>query len=81
MAKSNQPKKKRIFEERKQAYMELFAREAQEIRDSIARDLPAYNAILSIHAESFEEIALRQLADKRGIPYDKNKPPIPDCPH
>ena len=60
--------------------MHLFSREAREIRDSIVRDLPAYNDILSIHAESFEEAALRMLAEERGIPFNPTDPPVPPCP-
>ncbi len=33
-----------------------------------------------MEAESFEEIQLRRLAKERGIPYDKNIPPVPNCP-
>lgn len=60
--------------------MTLFSKEAKEIRDSIVRDLPAYNDVLSIHAESFEEVALRMLAEDRGIPFNPMEPPVPPCP-
>lgn len=68
------------FEERKRSFMEAFSREAREIRDSIAKDLPAYNALVSIHAESFEDVALRMLAEERGIAYNSIDPPLPACP-
>lgn len=80
MTKKNDKKQHRIFEERKREFLSLFAKEAQEIRDSIVKDLPAYNAILFILAESFEEVALRLLAEERGIPFDRTSPPIPDLP-
>ena len=80
MAKQKSNKHSRVFDERKREFLDLFSKEAQEIRDSIVKDLPAYNALLSIHAESFEEVALRQLAKDRGVPFNKISPPVPDCP-
>lgn len=70
----------RVLEERKADFMLAFSKEAQQVRDSIVKDLPAYNSILSIHAESFEEVALRCLAAERNIPFDKTNPPLPACP-
>lgn len=70
-----------LSEARKREFLHLFSREAQYIRDDIAKDLPAYNMLLNAQAESFEEIALRQLAAERNIPFDKDNPPMPTCPH
>lgn len=78
--KKKEQSSSRVFEERKQQFMLLFSREARMVRDSIVEDLPAYNLLLSIHAESFEEITLRQLAEQQNIIYDPERPPIPDCP-
>lgn len=69
------------FSDKKKAFMLLFSRQNQDIRDSILNDLPAYNALLSMESESFEEIELRRLAESRGLSYNKNTPPVPDCPN
>lgn len=68
------------LELRKQEFMSSFANEAPAVRDSIVQDLPAYNALLSLRAVSFEEITLRQLAKQQNIPYNLEHPPIPTCP-
>lgn len=77
-------KKKETFttelEARKQDLMRRFADESPLIRDSLVKDLPAFNAVLNIHAESFEEIALRHLAKQQDIAYNPQKPPTPPCP-
>ncbi len=77
-------KKKESFttelEARKQDLMRRFADESPLIRDSLVKDLPAFNAVLNIHAESFEEITLRHLAKQQDIAYNPQKPPIPPCP-
>ena len=64
----------------KPLFMALFAAQEQETRDSLLNDLPAFNALLSLKAESFEEIELRRIAQLRGVPY-KKRPPVPDCPY
>ena len=78
------PKQKKklglLFEERKQIFLDAFAKEAPEIRASIADDLPSYNALLSLKALTFEEFALQGIALERKIPYDKDNPPTPACP-
>ena len=73
--------KHRIFEERKQMFLQDFAKEAPQIRESIVKDLPAYNTLLSLEAETFEEFALKYYATKHNVEYNKNNPPIPDCPY
>ena len=71
----------RSSEDRKRDFMFLFAREAPYIRDSLVKDLPAYNMLLSMGAESFEELALREVARQRNVVYSKDSPILPDCPH
>lgn len=68
------------FSDKKKAFLFLFSQQEERIRNSILSDLPAYNALLSMEAESFEEIQLRHLAKNQGIPYGKDTPPIPKCP-
>lgn len=80
MAKKRE-RQHRLSEERKREFMVMFSRESEQIRDSIVKDLPAYNMLLSMNAESFEEIALRQATKERGIVYDKDNPPAPNCPY
>ncbi len=81
MAKKKFPSQPRIFEERKLAYLRDFAKEAPQIREDLAKDIPAYNELLSLQAQSFEEFAFQQRADELGMPYDANNPPKPTCPH
>ena len=68
------------FSDKKRAFMILFSRQSQEVRESILSDLPAYNALLSLEVESFEELALKVLAEKRGVRYSKVTLLVPDCP-
>lgn len=69
------------FSDKKQAVMRLFAQQSPEVRESILRDLPAYNAMLSLDTDSFGELALKVIAKQRGDPYSKSSPPVPDCPY
>lgn len=68
------------LKERKNAFLELFSRESQSIRNAIAADLPAYNSLLNLDAMSFEELALRQLAENQGIPKSQLAEFVPPCP-
>ncbi len=81
MSKTTKHPNHRIFEERKRMYLEDFANEAPQIRDSIVKDLPAYNTLLSLKAHSFEDFALQYFADTKGMSYDASNPPLPDCPY
>ena len=81
MAKNVPDQKHRIFEERKRAFLLDFAKEAPQIRDSIVKDLPSFNILLALKAQSFEEFALQLLAEERGITYTKDNPLMPECPH
>ena len=69
-----------LAEKRKSDFFKRFRSEAPYIRDEIVRDLHSYNMLLSMEAESFEDIALRVIAKRRGIKYDPLNPPKPDCP-
>ncbi len=71
----------RIFDERKRAFLQDFAKEAPQIRDDIVKDLPAYNKLLSLNAMSFEDFALQQHAIERKTSYDEDNPPTPTCPY
>lgn len=66
---------------RKSIFFNNFKAEAPFIRDEIVRDLPAYNLLLSLQAESFDDIALRVIAKQRGELFDPRNPPVPDCPY
>lgn len=68
------------FSNKKQAFLLLFSRQSKEVRESILSDLPAYHALLSLEAESFEELALKVQTEKRGVRYSKDTPVVPDCP-
>lgn len=66
--------------------LQLFSEENAEVRDSIARILPSYNTLLSLHAITFEEFSLLPLARKRGLNYKDPlfsfravMPPCPKC--
>lgn len=69
------------FRDKKGAFMRFFAMQDRNVRSDILKDLPALHALLSLESESFEEMALRQIATARGEKYDKDKPPRPDCPN
>lgn len=69
-----------LFDERRRQFLIDFSREAPAVRERILRDLPAYNKLLSLKSESFEEIELRRIAAERNEPYNKEKPPKPECP-
>lgn len=70
----------RVFDERARAFLEDFAKEAPDVRNSIVNDLPAYNALLSINAQTFEEFALQWWATKQSINGASEKAPLPECP-
>lgn len=69
------------FSNKKQAFMVLFSQQSREVRESILNDLPAYHDLLLLESDSFEELALKELANKRGIQYSKEAPPVPVCPY
>ena len=69
-----------VFEQRKRQFIEAFSREAVDIRESIINDLPAYNILLSLNAQTFEEFAYQSIAEERKEKYDKEHPPTPQCP-
>lgn len=71
---------KGTFKNRVSMYLEDFSKEAPDIRDEIVRVISAYNAVLSLKAQSFEELALRFYAQERGEVFDKDNPPVPTCP-
>ena len=71
---------KGTFKNRVSMYLEDFSKEAPDIRDEIVRVISAYNAVLSLKAPSFEELALRFYAKERGEVFDKDNPPVPTCP-
>lgn len=84
MAKTQEEQDKRrqrLSAKRIQGFLYDFSRESQAVRDGIVKDLPAYNMLLSTQAETFEEIALRMLSEERKVPYIKDSPPMPVCPH
>lgn len=65
---------------------DLFARESPEVRAEIVRVLPAYNALINMHAQTFEQFALQSVARERGINYEDPlfdystlRPPCPKC--
>ncbi len=66
--------------------LQLFSEENAEVRDSVARILPSYNTLLSLHAITFEEFSLLPLARKQGLNYKDPlfsfrtvMPPCPKC--
>ena len=74
------------FARRVDAIREIFARESPEVRAELARVLPAYNALINMHAQTFEEFALQSVARDRGISYEDPLfdyrtilPPCPKC--
>lgn len=69
------------FSDGKRNVLLLFAHQSPEVRESIIRDLPAYNAMLSLDTDSFGELALKVIAKQRGVPYSKSSPPVPNCPY
>lgn len=73
--------KHRFSDERVRMFLQIFARESEYVRESIVKDLPAYNALLSLQVFSFEELALQYIADIKGIKYDPEQPPQPICPY
>ena len=77
---SNSSSKQRASDERVREFLYLYSRESPYIRNCIARDLPAYNNLLSLNASSFEEIALQQIALQKGLSYGY-KEVLPSCPH
>ena len=87
MAKQKQARKKTYldiegfdFSDKKQAFMKLFSMQDTDTRNSILEDLPAYNAMLSLEAESFEELALKQMAKGHGETSNKYQAVRPTCP-
>ena len=60
-AKANDPNR-RIEE-----FLQYFEQEIPAVREELANTIPAYNALLSLHAKSFEELALMAIAKQRGI--------------
>ena len=68
------------FSDKKKAFLLLFSRQSHELRQSILAELPAYHALLSLEADTFEELALKVQAKKRGVRYTKDVPVVPDCP-
>lgn len=69
------------FLDKKQAFFKLFSLQDEDTRNSILQDLPAYNAMLSLEAESFEELALQQIAKSSGEVYNKYQKIHPLCPY
>lgn len=71
----------RVFDERVRDFLEDFSKEALEVRNSIVNALPAYNALLSLNASTFEEFALQWWAEKQGIDDTSETMPLPECPY
>ncbi len=70
MVKKATDSKHRIFDERKRTFMLDFAMEDSRIRESLVKDLPAYNELLSLKATSFEEFALQHYENGQiSCPY------------
>ena len=80
MAKRRKMPNQNALDARIQDCLYDFSREAEYVRDRLAKDIPAYNKLLSMKAVSFEEFALQQIAVERGEAYDMDHPPLPDCP-
>lgn len=66
--------------------LQLFSEENAEVRNTVARILPSYNTLLSLHAITFEEFSLLPLARKQGLNYKDPlfsfrtvMPPCPKC--
>lgn len=74
-------KKHRTSDKRKEDFLALFARESPHIRDSIVKDLPAYNALLGMNGLSFEDYALQVRATELGIPPAQASKLTPSCPY
>ena len=81
MSKNNKSDINNLFEKRVRMFLEDFSAEAYQVRERIVRSLPAFHALLSLDALSFEELALQLCANERGIKYDKENPPKPICPY
>ena len=73
--------KHRIFDERARAFLETFSREASDVRKSIVNDLPAYNALISLNALTFEDFALQWWAEKQAAEQTPEKEILPECPY
>lgn len=69
-----------LYSDRVRSFLNAFAREREDVRKQLVKDLPAYNLLLSIEAESFEDVALRLEAQNRGEDFRKEFPPTPRCP-
>jgi len=78
-SKTKAPSDHNKVDERRKHFFRLFKAEAPFLRDKIARELPAYNLLLSMEAESFNDIALRIIAKERGVVFDPEHPPRPTC--
>lgn len=68
------------------AILEAFSAEHPDIRNELASILPAYNELLNMKALSFEQFALLNIAQKRGVDInhpsfsvDSLLPPCPKC--
>ena len=73
-------KSERAFDERKREFLLMFSREAPALREAIVNDLPAYNMLLDLRADTFEEIALRQVAEQSGMTENKGRAVVLNCP-
>ena len=56
-------------EERVESFLKLFSMESPAIREELANSLPSYNILVSLHAKTFEEFSLKQIAEKQGVNY------------
>lgn len=77
----NKKAKQKLSDERIQQFLRDFSRESPYIRSELAKSIPAYNMLLNAEADDWQSIALRLEAEKRGILFDKQNPPVPSCPH
>ena len=55
-------------------FFEKFKGEIPSVRAKSVNDLPAYNMLISINAQTFEDLALKDLALKKG--HDKFYPQL-----
>ena len=80
MARRRKNPNQKALDVRIQDFLQDFAREAPYVREHLAKDIPAYNRLLSMEALSFKEFALQQVAAERGETYEMDNPPLPNCP-
>jgi len=72
--------------DRLERYLKLLSQETPELRETLAKALPAHNKLLNAHAKTFDELALLPIAREQGLDYTDPlfdycciKPSCPTC--